>query len=38
MQKDDTAPLWSTIRSVAGLSLLIALLLRFAHLPLLLMD
>ena len=38
MKKDEAAPLWRTIQSVAGLTLLLALLLRFAHLPLLLMD
>lgn len=38
MQKTDAAPLWRTIQPIVGLTLLLALLVRFAHLPLLLMD
>ena len=36
MQK--TATLWKTIQPIAGLGLLLAFLVKFAHLPLLLMD
>ena len=38
MQKTETAPLWRTVQPVVGLTLLLAFLVKFAHLPLLLMD
>ena len=34
----DAATAWATVRPVVGLALLLAFLVRFAHLPLLLMD